>query len=154
MTSLIATRLKCEIPWNWKNSQIIYNLIWYAWIKGPGEWLSFRRYTSNLSWSWKKIQFLHYKYFCLLFMACQTLHYSIFLYFYRILLHYYCIFWDLYLISDHFYSICFVSILYPMICIQYIRLFLLYNFRLYCIFSHLHCIFLDLYLISGHFYYI
>ena len=85
-------------------------------------------------------------------MACQTLHYSIFLYFYRILLHYYCIFWDLYLISDHFYSICFVSILYPMICIQYIRLFLLYNFRLYCIFSHLHCIFLDLYLIFGNFY--
>ena len=61
-------------------------------------------------------------------------------------------FWDLYLISDHFYSICFVSILYCMICIQYIRLFLMYNFRLYCIFSHLHCIFLDLYLISGHFY--
>ena len=85
-------------------------------------------------------------------MACQTLHYSIFLYFYRILLHYYCIFWDLYLISGHFYSICFVSILYFMICIQYISLFLLYNFRLYCIFSHLHCIFLDLYLISGHFY--
>ena len=85
-------------------------------------------------------------------MACQMLHYSIFLYFYRILLHYYCIFWDLYLISDHFYSICFVSILYPIICIQYIRLFLLYNFRLYCIFSHLHCIFLDLYLIFGHFY--
>ena len=85
-------------------------------------------------------------------MACQTLHYSMFLYFYRILLHYYCIFWDLYLISGHFYSICFVSILYSMICIQYIRLFLLYNFRLYCIFSHLHCIFLDLYLISGHFY--
>ena len=69
-------------------------------------------------------------------MACQTLHYLIFLYFYRILLHYYCIFWDLYLISGHFYSICFVSILYSMICIQYIRLFLLYNFRLYCIFSH------------------
>ena len=85
-------------------------------------------------------------------MACQTLHYSIFLYFYRILLHYYGIFWDLYLISGHFYSICFVSILYSMICIQYIRLFLLYNFRLYCIFSHLHCILLDLYLISGHFY--
>ena len=74
-------------------------------------------------------------------MACQTLHYSLFLYFYRILLHYCCIFWDLYLISGHFYSICFVSILYSMICIQYIRLFLLYNFRLYCIFSHLHCIF-------------
>ena len=70
-------------------------------------------------------------------------------YFYRILLHYYCIFWDLYLISGHFYSICFVSILYSMICSQYIRLFLLYNFRLYFIFSHLHCIFLDLYLISG-----
>ena len=85
-------------------------------------------------------------------MACQTLHYSICLYFYLILLHYYCIFWNLYLISDHFYSICFVSILYPMIFIQYIRLFLLYNFRLYCIFSHLHCIFMDLYLISGHFY--
>ena len=85
-------------------------------------------------------------------MACQTLHYSIFLYFYRILLHYHGIFWDLYLISGHFYSICFVSILYSMICIQYIRLFLLYNFRLYCIFIHLHCIFLDLYLISGHFY--
>ena len=85
-------------------------------------------------------------------MACQTLHYSMFLYFYWTLLHYYCIFWDLYLISGHFYSICFVSILYSMICIQYIRLFLLYNFRLYCIFSHLHCIFLDLYLISGHFY--
>ena len=85
-------------------------------------------------------------------MACQTLHYSIFLYFYRILLHYYCIFWDLYLISGHFYSIYFVSILYSMICIQYIRLFLLYNFRLYCIFSHLHCLFLDLYLISAHFY--
>ena len=85
-------------------------------------------------------------------MACQTLHYSIFLYFFRILLHYYCLFWDLYLISGHFYSICFVSILYSMICIQYIRLFLLYNFRLYCIFSYLHCIFLDLYLISGHFY--
>ena len=66
-------------------------------------------------------------------MACQTLHYSIFLYFYRILLHYYCIFWDLYLISGHFYSICFVSILYSTICIQYIRLFLLYKFRLYCI---------------------
>ena len=65
MTSLIVNRLKCEIPWNWKNSQIIYNVTWYAWIKGPGEWLSFRRYTSNLSWSWswKKIQFLHYKYF-------------------------------------------------------------------------------------------
>ena len=45
-------------------------------------------------------------------MACQTLHYSIFLYFYRILLHYHGIFWDLYLISGHFYSICFVSILY------------------------------------------
>ena len=75
-----------------------------------------------------------------------------FLYFYRILLHNYCIFWDLYLISGHFYSICFVSILYSMIRIQYTRLFLLYNFRLYCIFSHLHCIFLDLYLISGHFY--
>ena len=85
-------------------------------------------------------------------MACQTLHYSIFLYFYRILLHYYCLFWDLYWISGHFYSICFVSILYSMICIQYIRLFLLYSFRLYCIFSHLHCIFLELYLISGHFY--
>ena len=85
-------------------------------------------------------------------MACQTLHYSIFLYFYRILLHYHGIFWDLYLISGHFYSICFVSILYSMICIQYIRLFLLYNFRLYCIFIHSHCIFLDLYLISGHFY--
>ena len=85
-------------------------------------------------------------------MACQTLHYSIFLYFYRILLHYYCIFWDLYLISGHFYSIYFVSILYSMICIQYIRLFLLYNFRLYCIFSHSHCLFLDLYLISAHFY--
>ena len=70
-------------------------------------------------------------------MACQTLH---------------CIFWDLYLISGHFYSICFVSILYSMICIQYIRLFLLYNFRLYCIVCHLHCIFLDLYLIFGHFY--
>ena len=54
--------------------------------------------------------------------------------------------------SGHFYCICFVSILYSMICIQYIRLFLLYNFRLYCIFSYLHCIFLDLYLISGHFY--
>ena len=79
-------------------------------------------------------------------MACQTLHCSIFLYFYRILLHYYCIFWDLHLISGHFYSICFVSVLYSMICIQYIHLFLLYNFRLYCIFSHLHCIFLDLYL--------
>ena len=85
-------------------------------------------------------------------MACQTLHYSMFLYFYWILLHYYCIFWDFYLISGHFYSICFVSILYSMICIQYIRLFLLYNFRLYFIFSNLHCIFLDLYLISGHFY--
>ena len=85
-------------------------------------------------------------------MACQTLLYSIFLYFYRILLHYYCIFWDLHLISGHFYSICFVSVLYSMICIQYIRLFFLYNFRLYCIFSHLHCIFFDLYLISGHFY--
>ena len=85
-------------------------------------------------------------------MACQTLHYSMFLYFYWILLHYYCIFWGLYLISGHFYSICVVSILYSMICIQYIRLLLLYNFRLYCIYSHLHCIFLDLYLISGHFY--
>ena len=85
-------------------------------------------------------------------MACQTLHHSMFLYFYWTLLHYYCIFWDLYLISGHFYSICSVSFLYSMICIQYIRLFLLYNFRLYCIFSHLHCIFLDLYLISGHFY--
>ena len=92
------------------------------------------------------------KQICRTYMACQTLHYSIFLYFYRILRHYYCIFWDLYLISGHFYSIRFVSILYSMICIQYIRLFLLYNFRLYCIFSHLHCIFLDLYLISGHFY--
>ena len=80
-------------------------------------------------------------------MACQTLHYSIFSYFNRILLHYYCIFWDLYLISGHFYSICFVSILYSMICIQYIRLFLLYNFRLYCIFCHLHCVFLDYILI-------
>ena len=85
-------------------------------------------------------------------MTCQTLHYSIFLYFYRISLYYYCIFWDLYLISGNFYFICFVSILSSMICIQYIRLFLLYNVRLYCIFSHLHCIFLDLYLISGHFY--
>ena len=63
------------------------------------------------------------------------------LYFYRILLHYHGIFWDLYLISGHFYSICFVSILYSMICFQYIRLFLLYNFRLYCIFGYLHCIF-------------
>ena len=82
-------------------------------------------------------------------MACQTLLYSMFLYFYWILLHYYCIFWDLYLISGHFYSICFVSILYSMICIQYIRLFLLYNFHLYCIVSHLHCIFLDLSLVMG-----
>ena len=78
--------------------------------------------------------------------------FDIFIFLSYILLHYYCIFWDLYLIYGHFYSICFVSILYSMICIQYIRLFLLYNFRLYCIFSHLHCIFLDLYLIFGHFY--
>ena len=53
--------------------------------------------------------------------------------------------------SGHLYSICFVSILYSMIVFN-IRLFLLYNFRLYCIFSYLHCICLDLYLISGHFY--
>ena len=77
------------------------------------------------------------------FMACETLHYSTFLYFYWILLHYYCIFLDLYLMSGHFYSICFVSILYSMICIQYPFIFL-YNFRLYCIFSYLRCIFLDL----------
>ena len=96
--------------------------------------------------------FLHVCRWSRKYMACKTLHYSIFLYFYRLLLHYHGLFWDLYLISGHFYSICFVSILYSMICIQYIRLFLLYNFRLYCIFSHLHCIFLDLYLISGHFY--
>ena len=51
--------------------------------------------------------------------------------------------WQFLFYMFHFYSI---------ICIQYIRLFLLYNFRLYCIFSHLHCIFLDLYLISDHFY--
>ena len=68
--------------------------------------------------------FLKYQMYQPLVMACQTLHYSIFLYFYRILLHYYCIFWDLYLISGHFYSICFVSILYSMICIQYIRFFI------------------------------
>ena len=89
---------------------------------------------------------------CMLVWHAKRCIIRYFLYFYRILLHYYCIFWDLYLLSGHFYSICFVSILYSMICIQYIRLFLLYNFRLYCIFSHLHCIFLDLYLISGHFY--
>ena len=35
------------------------------------------------------------------------------------------LFWDLYLISGQFYSICFDSILYSMICIEYIRLFLL-----------------------------
>ena len=70
-------------------------------------------------------------------MACETLHYSTFLYFYWILLHYYCIFLDLYLKSGHFYSICFVSILYSMICIQYPFIFILYflfNIRLsYCI---------------------
>ena len=53
--------------------------------------------------------------------------------------------------SGHFYSICFVSILYSMICIHY-PFILFYNFCLYCIFSYLHCIFLDLYLISGHLY--
>ena len=47
-------------------SEIIYNLTWYAWITGPDEWLSFWRSTSNLSWSWKKFQFLHYKYFSFL----------------------------------------------------------------------------------------
>ena len=57
-------------------------------------------------------------------MACETLHYSTFLYFYWILLHYYCIFLDLYLMSGHFYSICFVSILYSMICIQYPFIFI------------------------------
>ena len=65
-------------------------------------------------------------------MACQTLHYSIFLYFYRILPHYYCIFWDLYLISGHCYSICFVSILYSMSCIQYPFIFIVqFSFILY-----------------------
>ena len=114
---------------------------------------SFHHEPVRIIYSHKCYKTDFFKYIIIIFsMACQTLHYSIFLYFYRILFHYYCIFWDLYLISDHFYSICFVSILYPMICIQYIRLILLYNFRLYCIFSHLHCIFLDLYLISGHFY--
>ena len=44
--------------------------------------------------------------------------------FYSILLHYYCIFWDLYLISGHFYCICFVSILYSLICIQYPFIFI------------------------------
>ena len=77
--------------------------------------------------------------------------FDIFLYFCWILLHYYCIFLDLYLISGHFYSICFVSILYSLICIHY-PFILLYYFRLYCMFSHLHCIFLDLCLISRHFY--
>ena len=52
-------------------------------------------------------------------MASETLHYLTFLYFYWILLHYFCIVLDLYLMSGHFYSICFVSILYFMICIQY-----------------------------------
>ena len=58
-------------------------------------------------------------------MACETLHYSTFLYFYWILLHYYCIFLDLYLMSGHFYSICFVSIRYSMNCIQYPFIFIL-----------------------------
>ena len=57
-------------------------------------------------------------------MACETLHYSTFLYFYWILLHYFCIFLDLYLMSGHFFSICFVSILYSMICIQYPFIFI------------------------------
>ena len=52
-----------------------------------------------------------------------------------------------------FLSILYVSFLfYILLFVFNIRLFLLYNFRLYCIFSHLHCIFLDLYLIFGHFY--
>ena len=57
-------------------------------------------------------------------MACETLHYSTFLYFYWILLHYYCIFLDLYLMSGHFFSICFVFILHSMICIQYPLIFI------------------------------
>ena len=57
-------------------------------------------------------------------MACETLHYSTFLYFFWISLHYYCIFLDLYLMSGHFYSLCFVSILYSMICIQYPFIFI------------------------------
>ena len=44
--------------------------------------------------------------------------------FYSILLHYYCICLDLHLISGHFYYICFVSILYSLICIQYPFIFL------------------------------
>ena len=41
-----------------------------------------------------------------------------------ILIHYYCIFLDLYLLSGYFYYICFVSILNSLICIQYPFIFI------------------------------
>ena len=48
-------------------------------MTGADEWLSFRRFTSNLSWTWKKIQFMHYKYFCFWFIT-ESLKMYLFLY--------------------------------------------------------------------------
>ena len=75
-------------------------------------------------------------------MACQTMHYSIFLF---DLLHCYCIF--LYLIPIAIHCYCIFFIFEFNLCS-----FLLYIFRFYSIFDHLYLIINDLYAIVFHYY--